>query len=136
MIKITQLIPKSELDLVNKAIEFYLDQSMPTERESQRLTALQLLGLYEVSVSLTKPELEIFSEVHGIDFPDFETESKNQDNINFRAEILSESYGEDLVQQVLHEFYRVGYDRAIEAYELLGDYNKRECLLNLVNGIC
>lgn len=118
---VTQIIPKSQLDLVNKSIEFYLEFSDDCEKNYQELSELQQLGLYEVSVTLTKEQYDNFSNFHGIEFPDYRKRQK--------LEELVEEYGQKVVDQVIFDIRNVGYDSASEAYRILKRYRHAACLI-------
>lgn len=73
------LIPQGQLDVVKKALNFYIETSqklnaLPTEQEAYDLfDAKQLCGMmdYPIHITITKEEQIAFTGKYGIDFPEY-----------------------------------------------------------------
>jgi hypothetical protein len=70
-------IPKTQTSLIQKALNYYVEQSTklnskPTQDEHYELFDMQQLSAmmnYDISISIMDEDRELFASNHGLDFP-------------------------------------------------------------------
>jgi hypothetical protein len=133
MQSITQPIPQDELDVIRTACAFFIESAECgsvecSQEEFDTLINLAYLSEYQISVTLTKDELDSFKSRHGVEFPDYN--SPNYQEKKKRDFLISE-YGQEIVDQVSWDLKHVGYDSVKSAYMLLKKHSHLTCLVSM-----